>query len=439
MRILYGGGMIYLWILLLPLLPLFPLAAEGLQQFKLENGITVLLQPLAGDEEVFVSLVAQGGYASLPEKNLTAGKIAAEVMWEAGLDGYTSERLSTLLYDKSVEVNVAFGPLWRKIEGSAWKESTDTLFELMQLLFTAGNRPEKAVSDGLATYIEKFESDQKFKEVHFETVSHLLNSNQWPPFKPLTLEAVKKVDPKTIASFYQEAFSNPEAFTLVIVGDIESDKIKAMLKRTLGTLSKKETSFFKTLPPLPAFPQKNEALTLVQKGRRDATCRLTFESAAEKSPQAMKETEFVCKILDAALRDKLIQKGPYTYGIDVSYELPFFPSASPIWIYVQFYAPQPEILPLSENVNSLLAEILQNPLKSEWIETAKEESASMEGFWKNDPSVRMSQLAGASLFGWNPETAADWDAAPQHDKAKWESLVRRTLKLTPSTRLIATP
>jgi predicted Zn-dependent peptidase len=428
--------MIYFWILLLPF---FSLAADGLQQFKLENGITVLLQPLAGDEEVFVSLVAQGGFASLPEKDQTAGKIAAEVMWEAGLEGYSSDQLSTLLYDKSVEVNVAFGPLWRKIEGSAWKESTDTLFELMQLLFISGNRPEKAVSEGLKTYIQKFESDQKFKEIHFETVSHLLNSNQWPPFKPISLEEVKKTEPTTIASFYQAAFSNPESFTLVIVGDIEPDKIKATLKRTLGSLPKKESALFNTPPPLPSFPQKNETMTLVQKGRRDATCRLTYETAGENTPQAMKEMEFLCKILDAALREKLTEKGSFTFGIDMSYELPFFPRTTSIWIYTQFYAPESEILPLAEKIKTFLNDITTHPLKPEWIETAKEESASMEGFWKNDPSVRMNQLAGASLFGWKADAAAEWDAAPDLDKSKWESFMRRTLKTTPSTQLIATP
>lgn len=428
--------MIAFWILCFSL---SILAAEPLQHFKLENGMTVLLQPLKGDEEIVVSLIAKGGYAYLPEKEQTAGKIAAEIMSEAGLEGYTPDSLSNLLYDKSVEVEVSFGPLWRKIEGSAWKESTDTLLELMQKLFTAGNQSPKEVKRGLQTYIEKFESDQKFKEVHFETVSHLLNTDNWPPFKPLTLEAIKQVDEKSITAFYQEAFADPEAFTVVVVGDIDPEKIKTLLSKTLGTLLKKESTLFKTAPPLPPFPQKDTTVSLIQKGRRDATCRLSFVTNGKNTPQGMKEVEFVCKVLDAALRDNLTQKGSYTYGIDVSYELPFFPIASPVWIIVQFYAPQSEIGPLSDKVKTLLAEILSNPLKPEWLKIAREESASMEGFWKNDPSVRMNQLAGASLFGWNPETATEWDSPPDLEKIELGPLMRSTLILTPSTRLIATP
>jgi hypothetical protein len=63
----------------------------------------------------------------------------------------------------------------------------------------------------------------------------------------------------------------------------------------------------------------------------------------------------------------------------------------------------------------------------------------MEGFWKNDPSVRMNQLAGASLFGWNPETATEWDSPPDLEKIELGPLMRSILILTPSTRLIATP
>ena len=404
--------------------------------YRLDNGMKVVLMPMEADDEVYFELSAKGGFAQLPPEEQAAGRISADVIWEAGLDGFSSEELSAKLYEASVEITPEVSPLFRRIEGSGWKGGLDTLLEISTLMFKDPKLNEEAVKKGLNRVAKKFRREEGLKDLHFETQSHLLNTQNWPPFKPLTHEALKEISWKNVASFYQKAFSSPEEFVLVIVGDFEMEETKKAVQKTLGAIPKKPSDFFKTPPKFPAFPQKPKMLKIVQKGRIDAFSRITFPVTLQLTPETRKELAFLCKVIEAALKKELRNERGAMHGIDVSYELPFFPYVSSAWVIIQFHANPGDIKKLSKTIENRLKSLKITP---EAIQDVENEMENYESFWENMPSVKISQLSNVLLFGWSSKEAKTWDTPPQIGTEKLQKLKDELINFEEYTELILLP
>ena len=144
----------------------------------------------------------------------------------------------------------------------------------------------------------------------------------------------------------------------------------------------------------------------------------------------------MCKVIEAALKKELRNERGAMHGIDVSYELPFFPYVSSAWVIIQFHANPGDIKKLSKTIENRLKSLKITP---EAIQDVENEMENYESFWENMPSVKISQLSNVLLFGWSSKEAKTWDTPPQIGTEKLQKLKDELINFEEYTELILLP
>lgn len=363
------------------------------EEFTLKNGLKVAFEKNVGDDEISILMIAKGGYGQLPVDDQTAARVASDIVWEAGFGDKNSDQVSNYLYENSADVVLDTYPFYRKIEGTAYEENLEAVFGLIRDIFKEPRLDD--LKSALTQLLKGYDPAVSDIEETFEDRIKLINTRDFPPFRPITKKDVQDVDLTKVKDFYKMAFSNPSEFVLVVVGDFHEEALKATLESTIGSIPAKP-SLFKPLTKWPDFPEGITRRTIDKVSRGEPSSRLTFPLTFTFNEENLYQLEYVAEVIESHMRDRLKEDAV----IDVGYELPFYPYSNAVWLSIQLQDKNDQ---LCKDVLEELKTMLKKGPEEKDLKRAYDQMVQSNAYWKNDNAYLASRDSNSLLWGWKIE------------------------------------
>ncbi|CRX38154.1 insulinase family protein [Estrella lausannensis] len=312
-------------------------------EMQLSNGMRVILKQVAADEdELEIRLIAQGGWTSFIKQEKANARIATDVLWESGFGKLSPDQISSLMWRNSVELTNDIYPFSRTIEGSASEEGVETLFKMINWLFTEPQFTEEGYAQAKSYLTDTLKFQPYDANRMFDYLSKSLNTAYYKGFRQLSIQTLKaKTDLAGVKEAYEKSFGDPGEFIAIITGSFEQEEIVSLVKRYLATIPLQLKNRFLMTAKENGAPQFPSGVTRVevpslQLGPTETLTRITFPLKTKISETNFKKLFLLSKLIDRRLekvfKSRDSRSNNQTY---VSYDFPFYPYIDETWITIQ--------------------------------------------------------------------------------------------------------
>ncbi len=314
-----------------PLLALKPLgtkiAAEktnpgtGVTELLLGNGVKVILKPTTfKNDQVIINGYSYGGTSLVADSSYTSASLAALLVNRSGLGRLSRAQLNKMLSGRSVNISASISEFTEGISGSSSPAELETAMQLIYLYFTQPGKDAVAwsstVSQQQSTLANRGASPV---QVFQDTVMAVLNSHH-PRKMPGSLTALKGASMDAAYRFYKDRFADASDFTFILVGNLDTAKVKQLAAQYLGALpSIHRTESFKDLGER---APEGQLKKIVYKGlEAKSRVQLVFSGDYHYSEKENIQLEALKEVINYRLLDRLRAKesGVYTPSVSVAY------------------------------------------------------------------------------------------------------------------------
>lgn len=374
-------------------------------ELKLKNGLRVVIKQTDFDEgDVFVQFVAPGGYSSLSKEFYPSGVLASKIAMESGLGNLSLNEFCYSMYRDSIELSVNIEKTHRYIDASVPSENVENLLKIINSIFTENRLTESAMNSVIQKEKSSIRNQHLDKDQVFEVMHTALNTQNAKSLKPLSLKALNRVNLSYATNFYRECFTNPEDFVVVVVGDVDTDKIIPFIEKHLGSLENKSEIKAPSAPSIPSFPEGVTRRFVPTRVANDAYTRITIPLRKEFNENSMDVIQLMTLYMERELRTTMKKEIGRTNGIDVGFTLPLYPFQNHVWITISFYSPKGEIIKLEQKLIEKLKTLQKNGLTNVELEELKKHQQQSDAFWKHDNSYWQANLSNHYLWNWRLES-----------------------------------
>ena len=355
----------------------------------LSNGLKVLLKPTDfKNDQILFSAFASGGTSLYPDADYQSAANAAGIIQSCGLGNYNTEEFSKYLEGKQLSVKPFISERFEGINGGSTPKDLETALQLIYAYFTEP-RADTAIFKGIIARSKAGLANRANDPdiVFGDTVSAVLGSYNVRRTGP-TLQKLEEVKLDKVYQIYKERFADAGNFTFTFVGNIDTNTIKPLLEKYLGSL--------------PAANQHEQARDLnihapagriektVYKGSEPkATVYLVYSGKYAYSPENNVRLDALKETLEIRLLQRLREDESGVYSPGVQANTAKLPQQRYSFIIHFGCAPQ--------NVEKLIASTLDEigklktdgPLQENIDKWRAEEKTSFEpqlktnGFWLN--------------------------------------------------------
>jgi zinc protease len=290
----------------------------GLTEWKLSNGVRVLLKPtdFNADQIAFIAY-SPGGASLLSDAAYTAASAADLIPQTSGVGKFSVIDLQKFLAGKQVSVSPNIDDLSEGIAGSASQRDLDTMFQLVYLYFTQPRLDTALVNTFLGRYRGVLVNRSASPEAAFSDTLQVTMAQHSVREQPLTASTLDKIDPFKSYAFYKDRFSDASGFTFVFVGNFKPDSIKPLVEKWLGALP--STGKTETWRDTGVRPPTGIVNRIVKKGAEPkARTALIFTGPFEYTRQNRYQLSALGELLNIKLREALREDLGGTYGVGVS-------------------------------------------------------------------------------------------------------------------------
>lgn len=372
-------------------------------ELVLNNGLHVYFRPSENnEEEVMLQLAAAGGYSTLPLQDQPSARLAAEIVWESGFGSLTTDQLSALLYNYSIELEFCIKPFYRTISGECSTESLPMLIKIISDFLVRPQFHQTGLDNIVKSMSEVIDNITPDKSQKFENAYLVLNTKSRPKNNPLTKEDLKTISLKNLPDIFDRLYANPQDFCCVITGDFDVEFIKPYVIKFLGEIPSKKPNLDLSISFTPQFPSQPESQIIPLKNGPDSLTRITFPITHPVDGTNIYKLEMACQTIEAHLRSLMQRRLKSSYGVDVAYEFPFYPSFIFPWIAIQFRSDFDQADDLAKIIVSEIQHLkIKGPSLSD-LETAELSQKANEEFCYCDDAYWLSFLTNAYLMRLNP-------------------------------------
>ncbi|MFC1839367.1 M16 family metallopeptidase [Thermodesulfobacteriota bacterium] len=217
----------------------------GLIEWKLANGVTVILKPtdFKEDEIVFTGF-SPGGTSLASDEDFIPADTATTIITNGGLGKFNAIDLQKKLTGKVANVSIIFSDYEEGVTGSGSPVDLETLFQLIYLRMTAP-RADEVFFNIFKTQMKQMLANRTANPltVFSDKFNELLYSNHLRRQPPIP-ETMDKTDLNKSLAFYKERFADTGDFIFCFAGSIDLDVMKPLVETYLGALpntGRKET------------------------------------------------------------------------------------------------------------------------------------------------------------------------------------------------------
>lgn len=310
-----------------PLLVITPVAGKivteqqnkelNITTITLSNGVKVLLKPTDfKNDQIMFSAFAPGGTSTYSDADYQSAANASVIIAASGVGNYNAGELSKFIQDKQVSVKPYITDRYEGINGSSTTKDLETALQLVYALFTEP-RKDTTLFKGI---ISRTKSNLVNRandpiSVFNDTVSAILSNYNVRRTGP-TLQKLEQIDLDKAFAVYKERFADAANFTFTFVGSIDTNTIKPLLEKYLGSLP--ATNKHEQAKYLGIHPPAGKVEKTVYKGTEPkASVILVFSGTYDYSPQNNIKFEALKETLEIRLLERLREdeSGVYSPGV----------------------------------------------------------------------------------------------------------------------------
>jgi zinc protease len=293
----------------------------GITELVLSNGVKVILKPTDfKNDEIRFKAFSPGGSSLYSDADFQSASKASALVEAMGLSNFSPMDLEKLLNGKNMGMETFISERSEGIDGSSTPKDLEAAMQLIYLYFTSPRKDSalfiNAIEQSTAAIANR-NNDPKM--VFADTVSAVLGDYNIRRTGP-SVEKLRQINLDKSMAIYKERFSNAGDFTFVFDGNFNTDSIRPLLEKYLGSL--------------PSTGQKEQARNLnihipagkieaiARKGKEpQATVRLVISGDYKYSPQSNMQLTALSEILQYRILDRLREKEGETYSpwVSVSY------------------------------------------------------------------------------------------------------------------------
>lgn len=304
------------------------MADVGATEFKLSNGITVILKPTDfKQDEIIFSATSTGGTSLSSDQDYHSASIATDLIRSSGIATLDKTQLSRFLTGKMLHVSPYIDEHHEGVWGSSTPKDIKTTFELIYLYLTQPRidpNAFKVLKDNRKVNVAARSTFPR--AAYQDTISTLMGGYHRRSTTP-TLADIESLDMEAALRFYKERFADVSDFTFIFVGNFTIDEFKPFIETYLASIPALNTK--ESYRDLNIRPVKGQVTKSVYRGLEDKASVSLF---LHDEYQFSEENNLMLNVLASALRIKLIERlrekesGVYSPRVNVSYGL--IPTAS---------------------------------------------------------------------------------------------------------------
>jgi zinc protease len=290
----------------------------GVTEWKLSNGVRVLLKPTDFNaDQIAFTAYSPGGASLLSDASYVAASAGDLIPATSGVGKFTVIDLQKFLAGKQVSVSPSIDDLSEGVSGSASQRDIDTMLQLTYLYFTQPRLDTSLVNTFLGRYRGVLVNRSASPEAAFSDTLQVTMAQHSVREQPVTPSVLDRIDPAKSFDFYKDRFSDASGFTFVFVGNFKTDSIKPLIAKWLGALP--STGRKETWRDTGVRPPTGVVQRVVKKGAEPkARTALIFTGPFEYSRQNRYYLSALGELLNIKLREALRENLGGTYGVSVS-------------------------------------------------------------------------------------------------------------------------
>ena len=306
-----------------------PGGTPAVTEFTLSNGAKVVVCPTDFKEDAFVfNAVSRGGLSLVSDDEYPSATQAAQYAGMSGLNGFRQTQVTKKLAGKNVTVGPELNETYAGLSGSAAARDMESLFQLVNLYFTAPNFTDaawKRVTGNIASIIE---ANRKYPQNYW--YAELMKS-LYPGSVRLNepdASFIEALDNAGARQFYRQFYSGAGNFTFVFTGDIRVDEVKRLSVRYLASLPAGERA--EARDTFPVFPGGKQVVRIKKGIDPQSILRILFGGVnPEIEGDIYIEQDLIAalvELIEIRLRDKIREEMGASYGIGVYCQQQNYPS-----------------------------------------------------------------------------------------------------------------
>jgi zinc protease len=290
----------------------------GVREWKLSNGVRVLLKPTDFNaDQISFTAYSPGGASLLPDSVYVAASAADLIPLTSGVGKFTVIDLQKFLAGKQVSVSPSIDDLSEGFFGSASQRDVDTMLQLVYLYFTEPRLDTALVNTFLGRFRGVLANRSASPEAAFSDTLQVTMAQHSIREQPVSAATLDQIDAVKSYEFYKNRFSDASGFTFVFVGNFKTDSIKPLIEKWLGALPSTRTR--ETFRDTGIRPPTGVVERVVKKGSEPKSrTALVFTGPFEYTRQNRYYLSALSELLKIKLREALRENLGGTYGVNVS-------------------------------------------------------------------------------------------------------------------------
>jgi len=291
--------------------------AYGLTEWKLSNGVRVVLKPTTfREDEVVFRATSPGGTSLASDKDYVPAMTAAQVIGASGLGKFDAIGLRNVLSGKAAQVVAFIDDEFEGLAGGASPKDIETMFQLIYLTVTQPRADETIFGVMQSQMRAMLANQQASPEWAFRQALRRTLAQDHPRAQPMTPERVNEMNLQKSFAFYKERFADASDFTFVFAGNFDPATFKPLVEQYIGSLP--STGRKETWRDVGIVPPKGVVTKTVRKGiEPKSQASLVFSGPVEFTTRNRVALDALGVILDNRLRQTLREALRGTYGVSI--------------------------------------------------------------------------------------------------------------------------
>ena len=289
----------------------------GATQWTLKNGVQVIVYPTEYQkDQILFNIYKDGGLSLVSTDDIASfdNSIFGQFRNNSGIAGFSSTVMSKMLTGKNLSVNPYFDQLENGINGNSTVKDFETALQLIYLYFTAPRfDPEEWQTgiDQLNAYIPNLENEPNYK-FQKELVNTLYSGNARKQI--ISADKISRANLSAVEKNWKKLFADAAGAKMVIVGDINTEAIKPLIEKYIGSLPKGKKAPVWVDPREDMVQDRIEKVFEVDMQTPKSTVYQIWDGNIEYSYEKAAAMEAISYIMDIHYTNSLREEEGGTYG-----------------------------------------------------------------------------------------------------------------------------
>jgi zinc protease len=209
----------------------------GFIQWKLSNGITVILKPTDfKNDEIIFSASHEGGSSLVPDNDYLSAAFSSNIIYGSGVGEFNLTQLQKYCMGKLVSVYPFIDHYNQGLNGSSTPKDVETMFQLIYAYFTAPRMDSVSYKSFLVKMTANLQNKENDPRSAFSDTLVSTVCNYHYRLRPLMLKYLDEIDMNKALSIYKDRFADAQGFTFIFTGNLDTAKLKPLILTYLGGL-----------------------------------------------------------------------------------------------------------------------------------------------------------------------------------------------------------